>query len=96
MLALHIRAEKLPAPEREYRFHPTRMWRFDFAWPAQRIAVEVEGGVYVGGRHTRGRGFVNDCTKLNAAAAMGYRVFRFPTEFVRNGTAIQMLKEVFA
>jgi very-short-patch-repair endonuclease len=96
MLNLHIRAEKLPTPEREFRFHPKRMWRFDFAWPGKRIAVEVEGGVYSGGRHTRGKGFVADTTKYNAAALLGWRVFRFPTDMVRNGTAIKTLKEAFA
>src|SRR5690606_39740371 len=50
-LALHIRAHKLPEPVREYRFHPERRWRFDFAWPDLRVAAEVEGGIHIGGRH---------------------------------------------
>lgn len=29
---------------REHRFHPTRRWRFDFAWPDEKVALEVEGG----------------------------------------------------
>jgi very-short-patch-repair endonuclease len=92
-LALHIRAEKLPAPEREYKFAPDRKWRFDFAWPARMLAVEVEGGVYSGGRHTRGSGFVKDVEKYNAAAMLGWRVLRFVTEQVRDGTAIAGLRE---
>ncbi len=36
----------LPKPVKEHRFHPTRKWRFDFAWPKRMIAVEVEGGIF--------------------------------------------------
>ena len=64
----------------EYRFHPTRRWRFDRAFPRWELAIEFEGGVWIKGRHTRGQGFVNDCTKYNEATAMGWRVFRFATE----------------
>ena len=71
----------------EYQFHETRKWRFDFAHPETLIAVEVDGGVWTGGRHTRGQGYVNDCEKLNAAAAMGWRVFRFPAHRLTLGDA---------
>lgn len=67
----------------EYRFHPTRRWRFDFAyWPAK-VAIEIEGGVYSRGRHTRGSGFVADCEKYNAAAELGWTVLRFPGTWLR-------------
>lgn len=69
-------APKAPTPTREWRVCPTRKWRFDFAWPAHRVAVEVEGGVYSEGRHTRGRGFEADCEKYNIAAASGWCVIR--------------------
>jgi very-short-patch-repair endonuclease len=62
----------------EHRFHPERRWRFDIAWPDLKVAVEVEGGVFVRGRHNRPTGFINDCEKYNAAAVMGWRVLRFP------------------
>ncbi len=35
-----------PYPKRQHYFHPRRKWRFDFAWEAERVAVEVEGGVF--------------------------------------------------
>lgn len=71
-------AEQLPVwPEREYRFHPTRKWRFDFAYVAEKIAIECEGGTWQGGRHTRGEGFERDCEKYNTAAVLGWRVLRF-------------------
>jgi len=63
----------------EYRFAPPRRWRFDFAWPdgARLVAVELDGGAYTQGRHTRGAGYEADCRKLNAAAVLGWRVLRF-------------------
>jgi very-short-patch-repair endonuclease len=61
-------------PVREFKFHPERRWKFDFAWPAIKLAVEIEGQ----GRHQTFVGFRRDCDKYNAALAMGWRVLRFP------------------
>jgi very-short-patch-repair endonuclease len=66
----------LETPQAEFRFHPVRLWRFDFAWPALKIALEVDGGAWSGGRHTRGKGFIADQDKTNAAMSLGWAVFR--------------------
>jgi hypothetical protein len=68
----------LPPHVEEHRFdeHNGRRWRFDFAWPGQRVALEVEGGVFSRGRHVRPQGFIADCEKYNAAAIQGWRVLR--------------------
>lgn len=63
-------------PLTEHRFHVTRRWRFDYAWPEHQLALEVEGGVWVGGRHTSGAGFIKDMEKYNEAACMGWRIIR--------------------
>ncbi|MCB5206098.1 hypothetical protein [Methylovorus mays] len=55
----------------EHVFHPTREWRFDFARPDIKLAIEVEGGTLSGGRHTRGAGYEADCYKYNEAARLG-------------------------
>lgn len=76
-------------PEREYGFDPAasgRKWRFDFAWPKWRIAVEVEGGTWSQGRHTRGSSFEADLRKYNAAALAGWLVLRVSTEMIVVGT----------
>lgn len=65
-----------PPLDAEHRFAPPRRWRFDFVHHASRIAIECEGGVYTGGRHTRGAGFEKDAEKYNTATALGWRVFR--------------------
>ncbi|MCC6356991.1 MAG: hypothetical protein IT577_24145 [Verrucomicrobiae bacterium] len=65
-----------PPLEREYRFAPPRRWRFDFAHPQSRVAVELEGGVWNRGRHNRPLGFIADCEKYSAAALAGWTVVR--------------------
>jgi hypothetical protein len=70
------RAARLPVPVQEYRFAAPRRWRFDYAWPDRLVALEVEGGIWTGGRHTRGAGFEKDIHKYNAAALVGWRLFR--------------------
>lgn len=74
---------------KEFKFHPTRRWRFDYAIPQHKIAIEVEGGVWIGGRHTSPRGFLNDIEKYNTATLMGWRVFRtVPNELLSNKTLL--------
>lgn len=70
-------APDLPSPQHEYRFAPPRRWRFDFAWPSQLVAVELEGGLWNGGRHNRPRGYIADMDKYNAATVAGWRVLRY-------------------
>jgi very-short-patch-repair endonuclease len=77
--------------EYERRFHPVRRWRFDAAFPERKVAVEIDGGAFSGGRHTRGAGFRKDCEKLNTATLMGWRVFRFLPEQIC-GEMIDMLE----
>ena len=89
MMALHIRGAKIAAPVREFCFHPTRKWRFDFAWPDKKLAVECEGGTFSGGRHTTGSGFEKDSEKYNAAVLQGWRVLRFTSTAIRSGVALQ-------
>jgi very-short-patch-repair endonuclease len=88
--ALHCRAEKLQ-PVREFRFHPERKWRFDFAFLQHGLAVEIEGGAWNAGRHTRGSGFEADCRKYAEAAMLGWRVMRFSTQMVMSGEAIDFV-----
>ena len=92
---LHCRIEKLN-PTAEHVFHPTRKWRFDYAFVAEKLAIEIEGGIYSGGRHTRGSGFEKDCEKYNEAVLLGWKILRFSTQSVKSGCAIQMTKLVLA
>lgn len=73
-----LKQEKLPAPTTEHKFALTigRRWRFDYAWPAVLVALEVEGGIWTGGRHSRGKGMLSDMEKYNHAALTGWVVLR--------------------
>jgi hypothetical protein len=74
----------VPVPQAEFRFHAKRKWRFDYAWRAYMVALEVDGSTWTGGRHTRGAGWAKDTEKLNTAATMGWRMLRCqPRELLR-------------
>lgn len=104
-LALHIRAVKLPEPVEEFEFHPSRKWRFDFAWPDLKIAAECEGAIGIrksksgkvySGRHTSKDGFEADLEKYNEAILHGWDVLRFSATTVSTGRAVNMLEQVVA
>ncbi len=81
---------------KEFKFHPVRKWRFDYAIPEHKIALEVEGGVWSGGRHTRPQGFLGDIEKYNTATLMGWRVFRTtPDDLLRTAT-LNLLKSAIS
>jgi len=84
---------RLPRPATEYRFHTTRKWLFDFAWPEQKVALEVEGGVWTRGAHGRGSGIVRDIEKYNAAALLGWRVLRVLPKDLCMIETVAMLKK---
>ena len=91
----NMMADDQPAPEREFRFHRTRKWRFDFAWPEHHVAVEIDGGLFVGHGHQRGPQFSKDCQKLNAAVLLGWRVLRYTTIEMRQNLN-QIVDEITA
>ena len=89
--AAQVAAAGLPAPTRELVFAPPRKWRMDFAWPDRKVAVEVDGGTWIGGRHSTGAGLDKDYEKHNAAALLGWTVLRFSTSMLRSGDAIRFV-----
>jgi hypothetical protein len=96
--AFHLKAASVKQATREYVFATPRKWRFDFAWPAEMVAVEIEGGIYSQGRHVRPQGFIKDCEKLNAASfpdkhGRSWCVFRFCAEHVHRGDALVLVEK---
>ena len=104
-----FRSYSIPIPMKEWKFHPTRKWRFDYAWDLTafdtrniievpkgvnvrvftNLALEVEGAVWIQGRHTRGSGFVKDMEKYNEAAVLGWRIIRVqPKDLLTEQTAL--------
>lgn len=93
-LARDIRALKIMPPERELKFHPTRKWKFDFAWTSIKLALEVEGGTkYNKSRHTKHDGFEGDCIKYAEASLLGWTVIRFTTQQIMSGIAISYVQK---
>jgi hypothetical protein len=71
---------KLPKPLRQVTFHPTRRWPFDFAWPDEKVAVEIQGGGFMAkSGHNTGVGSALDAEKHRAAVLLGWRLLTFTT-----------------
>jgi len=85
----------IPEPIAEYRFCQDRKWRFDYAWIRFKVAVEIEGGIWLGGRHNRPVGYQKDLEKYNRAAFDGWKVFRFTPQQFKNGEAGEFLENYF-
>ena len=95
--------------KKEYEFHPDRKWRFDFAFPNEKLAIEVDGGTYSsrtytnkkgqkvvvqGGRHNSSKGFMGDLEKFNNATKLGWKTLRFTPQQIRTSSALDFIKDV--
>lgn len=101
---MQLRAIKAPPWVREWRCVPDRKWRFDFAWPEIKLAVEIEGVIHFGtnadgsrktSRHQNRAGYENDCDKYNRATLEGWRVLRFTQKHIKSGEAMQIMEGLF-
>lgn len=81
---------------RSHELDHGRNWRCDFVWPELRLIVEVEGGVYTQGRHTRGSGYTKDTVKYNALVNAGWNLQRFTGEQVKSGEALNRICQVIS
>jgi very-short-patch-repair endonuclease len=86
----------IPEPVTEHRFHAVRKWRFDYAWPQYRVALEVDGGIFTGGKHGRGAGIAKDHEKANYAAAMGWLLIRVQPKHLNLEVTAQFIKAAIA
>ncbi len=92
-LAFQVRALKLPRPVREHRFATEigRQWRWDLAWPEQMLAVEIQGGGFVQGRHGRGAGLEADAEKISNGTLLGWRILLCTGSQVKSGLAVRWI-----
>lgn len=94
--AFTLRAEKIAGYVAEYEFagiECDRKWRFDFAWPREKVCVEVQGGLRGHGKHARPEGYANDATKSAEAQMCGWTVIGATPETIRSGEAVRLLRE---
>ncbi len=93
IMCMFCKALEMQEPIPEFRFHNTRHWRLDFAYPEHKLAIEIEGGVWSKGRHTRGSGFIADMEKYNELAVMGWRLLRFTPQDLNKSKTYETIKQ---
>ena len=93
MLLTRLERAGLPVGLTQHPVVTGRQFRFDRAWPAQMVAVEVQGAVWANGAHSRGSGVQRDCLKLSMAAAVGWKVLPVTREMIEDGTALKLIAQ---
>jgi hypothetical protein len=93
---IQLQQEGLAPFAREFRWHPSRRWRFDFAFPDRMVAYEIEGATWTGGRHSFGGGFRDDAIKYAEAAIAGWIVIRASADMIRDRTALHLVKRALS
>lgn len=96
LLAQIVKAGLADGMVREFRYHPARRWRFDFAWPQARVYCECQGGVWIRGRHSRPKGMLNDMEKFSEASALGWRPVLVTGLEIKNGAALDRIERALA
>ena len=93
LFALRVRAEGLPEPVREYAVPGIPRFRYDFAWVAQKLLVEINGGTWGHMGHSTGKGIARDYRKSRMAQALGWRCYPFTGDEVKDGTAVEVVRK---
>jgi len=97
-LLFQIRALGLPEPTRELQIIAQRRFRWGFAWPERRLAVEVQGDIWRRTNAGRSAGHANpsriakDYEKHNLVTLLGWRVLYFTPGMIRSGKAVDVLQ----
>jgi very-short-patch-repair endonuclease len=89
-----IQAIGLSLPERQAKIISDRKFRWDFAWLDRKLTVEIQGGIWSGGAHSRGGGIQRDYEKNNLAVLAGWRCLYFTTADVKSGLALSVLERI--
>lgn len=86
--------EEIPEWERQYKFSTERKFLFDFAWPKYKFAVEVQGGTWANGAHSRGTGLNKDFEKNFYAICNGWRVLYVSVNHIENKEAVGWIVKI--
>ena len=95
VLALALKDAKVRY-EKEYGFDPERKWRADIAIVGKKVILEIHGGVWSGGRHTRGGGFLDDREKMNRAQELGWITLEYDTKQAQDLSCMPQIMRVLA
>ena len=88
----YFKAQGIPEPTFEYKFHPVRRWRADLCWIPQKLILEVQGGIFIQGRHSRGAAMLKEWEKLNTACGMGYRFLFCQPKDLMGAETVEQIK----
>jgi very-short-patch-repair endonuclease len=91
-----LKQQGLPDPEAEYKFLKNRKFKFDYAYPEKKIAIEIEGGLWIKGRHNRASGYIKDMEKYNLAALNGWRILRYTPQQTTSEKTIKQIQEILS
>ena len=95
LFAMQLDSAGLTGYVREYQAIPGRKFRFDFAFIGpHRLLIEINGGTYNGGAHSRGVGLNRDYEKGNLAVQHGFRLLQFDTKMVKSGVGLKTTERV--
>ena len=95
LLAMQLQIAKIPFTP-QFTPLPPRKWRWDVAFEQSRLLVDVQGGTWANGRHTRGYGYEQDCEKWNSATVAGWRILIVTTQQVEDGRALTWIEALLA
>jgi hypothetical protein len=98
LFAFQVRAMDLSPPVRQYIMPETkRRFTWDFAWPKERLLVDIQGAVWVDHKgHSSGTGITRDCEKLCLAVISGYRVMLVTGPQVEGGQAVEWVRQALS
>ena len=94
VFAAQLDAVGLDGYVREYQAIPGRRFRFDLCWVKERLPVEIQGGTYSRGAHSRPLGIKRDYEKGNLAIKYGWRVLQFDADMVKSGQALDFTEKM--
>jgi hypothetical protein len=91
-----LEAHGLPLPVAEWKFHPTRKWRWDWAWVDAKVALEQQGGLWSFGRHSRPEGQLSDFEKFSEGAALGWRLILVQPKDLCSPRTLEWIRQCLA
>lgn len=92
MFILMLKDAGVREPIREYKFCPPRRFRTDMAWLREKVLVEIQGGIWIRGRHVRPAALASEYEKINLAQLLGYRILLFTPGMIKNGEALKTVQ----
>src|SRR6266567_1586530 len=94
LLAWQLKHLGAPVFEVEYRFNtPDTDHRWDIAFTEEKLAVEVNGGIWIQGAHAHPTTIIRNMKKGNLGALRGWRVLAFEPREVKTGGPVNLILE---